>query len=98
MTDVPAFDTASFRDTLVTEGAFSETQARVLTRAFSTATSHLPSKDGLEQFRSEIKALLADRLNEQTWKVAQLLISAVLFNALVVGAAAVALYNALRPG
>lgn len=63
----------------------------------STATSHLPSREGLEQFRSEIKGLIADRLNDQTWKVAQLVVSAVLFNALVVGGAAVALYNALKP-
>ena len=97
MSDAPPFDTARFQETLVSDGAFTDGQARVLTRAMSDATAHVPSRDRLDQLEFKLQTLISDRLSDQTWKVTQLVVTAVLFNALVVAGAAIAVYNAVRP-
>ncbi len=96
MTDAPPFDTARFQNTLVAEAVFTEGQARVPTRAMADATGHLPSSSGLEQFKAEMKALIAEKANDQTWKVMQIISGAVLLNSLLMVGIAVGLYNALK--
>jgi len=104
MSDAPTFDTALIQDTLTGEGRFTPEQARSLTRALSLATTHLPSRDGLETFKADVRAGLeavrrdlADKLTEQTWRVLQIVLAAVVLNALVVAGTGLALYNALKP-
>lgn len=97
MADVPAFDTARFQDTLVSEAVFTEGQARVLTRAMVDATGHLPSSAGMDQFKAEMRALINEKFADQTWKVVQIIGAAVLVNALLFAGVAIGLYNALKP-
>lgn len=56
--DAPSFDTAKFQETL-SEGGFSSTQAKSLTRAVADATVHLPSVDGLTAFKADLRADMA---------------------------------------
>lgn len=57
----------------------------------------MPSREGLDQFKAELKTTLAERLNEQTWRVVQVVAGALVLNVFAIVATGLALYNALRP-